>query len=110
MLVQLAVRYRVDTQLSIAEIRSGSIVFLVPLRILEDMFKDRFTDKTHGEYPFTIEDRFTDKTHGEYPFTIEEWQKLCRSKFDPIRKGYYGRPDDKGLPIRWPRRKRKEFR
>jgi len=94
MLVQLAVRYRVDTQLSIAEIRSGSIVFLVPLRILEDMFKDRFTDKTHGEYPFTI----------------EEWQKLCRSKFDPIRKGYYGRPDDKGLPIRWPRRKRKEFR
>lgn len=94
MLVQLAVRYRVDTQLSIAEIRSGSIVFLVPLRILEDMFKDRFTDKSHGEYPFTI----------------EEWQKLCRSKFDPIRKGYYGRPDDKGLPIRWPRRKRKEFR
>jgi hypothetical protein len=94
MLVQLAVRYRVDTQLSLAEIRSGSIVFLVPLRILEDMFKDRFIDKTHGEYPFTI----------------EEWQKLCRSKFDPIRKGYYGRPDDKGLPIRWPRRKRKEFR
>ncbi|MPN01913.1 hypothetical protein SDC9_149126 [bioreactor metagenome] len=94
MLVQLAVRYRVDTQLSLAEIRSGSIVFLVPLRILEDMFKDRFIDKAHGEYPFTI----------------DEWQKLCRNKFDPIRKGYYGRPDDKGLPIRWPRRKRKEFR
>jgi hypothetical protein len=91
--MHLAVRYRVDTHLNIAEIRSGSNVFLVPIRILEEMFRDRFTTTSHGEYPFTI----------------EEWQKLCRNQIDPIRKGYYGRKDDQGLPLRWPRRKRKEY-